>query len=301
MKEHPTPMFPVIVVGPFTKWGIDFTTYHWTSTRGNRYIIVAVEYFTKWVEAMPTLKNDGETTSLFIFNQIIARLGIPKEIIIDHGSRFENKMMSELTSNLGLRQDHSSPYYPQVNGQVEAVNKSLKTILQRTINYAKSNYHLMLYSVLWDYRTYLKTATSFSPFHLIYGLEAVFSIEFQISSLKLAVELLPDTSPLEEHLLYLEQFDEKRRDAALANKAHKQRVKCQYDRSVRPRTFSEGDLFLVYDQDKDPLGEDKFKPMGFGPFIVKEVLKKDAYHLVEFEGNSLVEPRNGLYLNKYYS
>ena len=108
-----------------------------------------------------------------------------------------------------------------MNGQVEAVNKSLKTILQRTINYAKSNYHLMLYSVLWDYRTYLKTATSFSPSHLIYGLEAVFSIEFQISSLKLAVELLPDTSPLEEHLLYLEQFDEKRRDAALANKAHK--------------------------------------------------------------------------------
>jgi hypothetical protein len=58
---------------------------------------------------------------------------------------------------------------------------------------------------------------------------------------------------------------------------------------------------LVYKQYKDPLGAGKFKPMWFRPFIVKEVLKKGAYHLVDFEGNSLVEPRNGIYLKKYYS
>jgi transposase InsO family protein len=75
-------------------------------------------------------KDDGETTALFLFNQIIARFGILREIVTDHGSHFQNQMMTELTSNLGLRQEHSSPYYPQENGQVEAVNKSLKTILQ---------------------------------------------------------------------------------------------------------------------------------------------------------------------------
>jgi hypothetical protein len=58
---------------------------------------------------------------------------------------------------------------------------------------------------------------------------------------------------------------------------------------------------LVYDQDKDPLGAGKFKPMWLGPFIIKEVLKKGAYHLVDFERNALAEPRNGLYLKKYYS
>ena len=83
-----------------------------------------------------------------------------------------------------------------------------------------------------------------------------------------------DTSPLEEQLVHLEQFDEQRRNAALANEAHKHKVKCQYDRSIRPRIFSEGDIVLVYDQDKDPLGAGKFKPMWFGPFIVKEVLKR---------------------------
>jgi hypothetical protein len=105
---------------------------------------------------------------------------------------------------------------------VEAVNKILKTILQRTINSAKSNWHLMLYSTLWAYRTSVKTATGFSPFQLIYRLEVVLPIECQILSLKLAVQLLPDTSPLEERLIYLEQ----RHDAALANETHKHKVKC---------------------------------------------------------------------------
>ena len=65
---------------------------------------------------MPTFKDDGETAALFLFNHIIAHFGVPREIVTDHGSHFQNKMMFELTSNLGLRQEHSSPYYPQVNG-----------------------------------------------------------------------------------------------------------------------------------------------------------------------------------------
>jgi hypothetical protein len=85
----------------------------------------------------------------------------------------------------------------------------------------------------------------------------------------LAVQLLPDTSPLEEWLLYLERLNEQRRDASLGNEAHKQKVKCQYDQSIHPQIFSEGDLVLVYDQDKDPLGAGKFKRMWFEPFIIK--------------------------------
>jgi hypothetical protein len=87
----------------------------------------------------------------------------------------------------------------------------------------------------------------------------------------------------------------------LSNEAHKQKIKCQYDRFVCPWIFSEGELVLVYDQDKDPLGTGKFKPMWFRPFIMKEVLKNGAYGLVDFEGNALAETRNGLYLKKYYS
>jgi hypothetical protein len=169
------------------------------------------------------------------------------------------------------------------------------------INSAKSNWHLMSYSTLWAYQMSVKTATGFSPFQLVYGLEVVFPIECHIPSLKLVVQLLPDTSPLEEQLLYLEQLNEQHRDAALANEAHKHKVKFQYDRSICPHIFSEGDLVLIYDQDRDPLGVGKFKPMWFRPFIIKEALKKGAYRLDDFEGNALAEPRNGLHLKKYYS
>ena len=126
------------------KWRIDYVTCNPDSTGGHKYIIVAIDYFTKWAEAMPTFKDNGETTTFFVFNQIIARFGIPKVIVTDHGSHFQNNMMTKLTTMLGFRQEHSSLYYPQANGQVEAVNKTLKTILKCTIDEAHSNWHIML-------------------------------------------------------------------------------------------------------------------------------------------------------------
>ena len=103
----------------------------------------------------------------------------------------------------------------------------------------------MLYPALWAYRTAVNTATSFSPYHLVYGVESVLLFECEIPSLKLAIELLPDTSALQEHLVHLEQLDEQGRDALVALEVNKCHVKVQYDKFVRPRKFSEGDLVLL--------------------------------------------------------
>jgi len=100
IRAHLTLMFPVIVVDPFSRWGIDFTTCTPVLAGGHKYIIVVVDYFTKWVEAMPTIKNDGETTTIFIFNQVITRFGVPWQIVTDHGTHFENAMMKELAAKL---------------------------------------------------------------------------------------------------------------------------------------------------------------------------------------------------------
>lgn len=159
----------------------------------------------------------------------------------------------------------------------------------------------MLYPALWVYQTSVKTGVGFTHFQLVYGLESIFSIECKIPSLKLAVELLPETSSLKEHLIHLEYLDEQCWDATIINEAHKKRVKTQYDNVVRPQVFSEGDLVLVYDQSKDTLGVGKFKSMWYGPFVVKWVLGKGAYELVDFEGNKLAEPWNGLYFKKYFA
>ena len=83
----------------------------------------------------------------------------------------------------------------------------------------------MLYPALWAYITTVKTATGFSPYQLVHGVELIFPVECEIPSLNLAVELLPDTSPLEEHLVHLEQLDEQRRDALVALELNKHRVK----------------------------------------------------------------------------
>ena len=159
----------------------------------------------------------------------------------------------------------------------------------------------MLFPTLWAYRTSVKDASGFTPFQLVYGLEATLPIECEIPSLKLVAELLPNTTPVEECLLYLERLDETHRLASLAIQAQKKRVKTHFDQTVHPRSFVEGDLVLLYDQANDKLGAGKLEPMWLGPYIVKKVLQKGAYELIDYEGNPLEKPQNGLYLKKYYA
>ena len=84
----------------------------------------------------------------------------------------------------------------------------------------------------------------------------------------------------------------------MALEVNKHRIKVQYDKSVDPRKFSEGDLVLLWDQAKEPLGAGKFNPMWHGPYVVKQVLDKGSYGIVDYEGTTLVEPINGIYLKK---
>jgi hypothetical protein len=125
----------------------------------------------------------------------------------------------------------------------------------------KTIWHTMLFSTLWTYRTSIKSATGFTPFQLVYGLEAIMPIKCEIPSLKLVVELLPNTSTKEECMLYLMRLDETRRDTTLVIEAQKKRVKAQYDKHVKLHIFSEGDLVLLYEQDQDMLGAGKFEAM----------------------------------------
>jgi hypothetical protein len=203
IRSHLAPLHPVVSVGPFSKWGIDFMTCHPQSVGGHGYIIVAVDYFTKWTEAMLTFDNTRKTATLFLFNHVITHFGVPQAIVTDHGSHFRNYIMSELTEKLGLRHDSSTPYYPQANGQVKAINKVVITMIRWMIGIHKTSWHTVLFSALWAYRTSVKSATRFTPFRLVYGMESILPIECEIPSLKLAIEILSNTSTEEERLLYL--------------------------------------------------------------------------------------------------
>jgi hypothetical protein len=95
----------------------------------------------------------------------------------------------------------------------------------------------------------------------VYDLEVVLPIECEIQSLKLVIQLLPKTSAEEEHMLYLTHLDKTHRDATLVIETQKKRVKSQYDKHVKPHVFFEGDLVLLYEQDRDLLGAEKFEAM----------------------------------------
>lgn len=268
---------------------------------GHTYIVVVVEYFTKWAEAIPTFRAEGETTALFLFNQVIYRFGVPLSIATDHGSHFQNHMMTKLTSMIGFQQDQSSSYYSQANGQVEVVNGVLKTMVHRLVDNHKTTWHRKLYSMLWAYRTSVKTTTGFTPFQIAFGLEVVLPIECDIPSLKLVVEFLPDITAKKEWLLSLDQLDETCRDATLALEAHQCQVKAQYEKSIMPRSFQEGELVLLYDQRHDLLGERTLQTLWLGPYIITKFLSKGAYELQDCNGIPLAEPHNGLYLKKYFT
>ena len=91
MFLHPALLHPIITISPFTKWGLDFMDCNLASTGGHHHIIVAIDYLMKWEEDIPTVKSNGETAAHFIFNQIITRFGILKELITDHGRHFQKK------------------------------------------------------------------------------------------------------------------------------------------------------------------------------------------------------------------
>ena len=146
---------------------------------------------------------------------------------------------------------------------------------------------------LWAYRTSAKTTIGFTPFQLVYGLEVVLPIKCEILSLKLAIELLPATSKEEKLFLYLAQLNESRRTISLVFEAHKKCIKGQHDQSVNPHIYSEGDLVLLY-------GIGKFEPIWHGPYVVKRVLIRGAYELIDYNNISLDKLRNCIYIKRYY-
>ena len=112
VRAPPVPLHPVIVASPFCKWGVNFMNCNPASSSNHKYIIMVVDYFTKWAEAMPTYDNIVETTTQFLFNHVIARFGVPKELVSNHEKQFENEVFKEVSHHLRFTHKFDSPYYP---------------------------------------------------------------------------------------------------------------------------------------------------------------------------------------------
>jgi transposase InsO family protein len=167
-------MNPIINPWPFRGWGIDMIgKINPPSSNGHQYILAITDYFTKWVEAIPMKSVTLKDVINFVKEHVIHRFGIPQTITTDGGSIFIFEEFRKFAADVGIKLIRSSPYYAQANGQAEASNQSLIKLIKRKIDENPRHWHEVLSEALWAHRISCHGATNTSPYHLVYGQEAV--------------------------------------------------------------------------------------------------------------------------------
>ncbi|GJX89392.1 reverse transcriptase domain-containing protein [Tanacetum coccineum] len=161
----------------FDVWGIDFMG-PFLSSRGNKYILVAVDYLSKWVEAKALPTNDARVVVKFL-KSLFARFGTPRAIISDRGTHFCNDKFAKVMSKYGVTHRLSTAYHPQTSGQVEVSNRGLKRILERTVGENRASWSDRLDDALWAFRTAYKTPIGCTPYKLVYGKPCHLPIELE--------------------------------------------------------------------------------------------------------------------------
>ncbi|GJR97635.1 reverse transcriptase domain-containing protein [Tanacetum coccineum] len=151
----------------FDIWGIDFMG-PFPSSRGNKYILVAVDYLSKWVEAKALPTNDARVVCKFL-KTLFSRFGAPRAIISDRGTHFCNDQFAKVMLKYGVTHRLSTAYHPQTSGQVEVSNRGLKRILERTVGENRASWSDKLDDALWAFRTAYKTPIGCTPYKLVYG------------------------------------------------------------------------------------------------------------------------------------
>ena len=149
-KLQPLPLKPIEVSAPFQQWGLDFIgEIHPASSGQHRWILIATDYFTKWIKEIPTRQATDAVIISFLENNILSHFGCPNKLITDNAADFKSKMMVEFFHKYQIILGHSAAYHPQGNGLAESSNKSLVNIIKKLLEINKKSWHKKLVNALW--------------------------------------------------------------------------------------------------------------------------------------------------------
>lgn len=271
---------------------------------GMKYVVVAVDYFSKWVEAKALPDKTAAEVGRFLYEDLICRHGCIETIISDQGREFNNELMTELLKLTGVRHRVTRPYHPQANGMVERVNQSLKNALLKTIQEDTSAWPLALPGVLFAYRAVIQRSTKFSPFYLLYQRHPLLPTDLKELTENME-EDTDDPKEIPEEYVDDELFDEesfwevlrftdalrvKVHDAVLENiRKAQEEQKLQYNmKHLTGSDFHVGQSVLLVNSRREERKGGKLEEMPrSGPYIIVELNSTKGARLQNLKGQVL--------------
>lgn len=219
------PLKSIPVEGPWDRVAVDCLEYP-VSKRKNRYVVVFMDYLTKWAEAIPVPNIKATTISKLFINEIVCRFGAPRQLLSDKGSNFTSTLLQEVCDILNTQKIFTTPYHPQTDGLVERFNRTLSSALSTLVSREPACWDDYVQYVLFAYRASCQESTGFSPFMLSFGREPRYPIELQTTPTQRSV-------CSEESFLNVlrETLTEIREKAKLAIEKAQKHQKEQYDKN----------------------------------------------------------------------
>jgi hypothetical protein len=251
-----------------------------TTGKGNRFILVVIDYFTRWPEAYAMPNQEAHTIAEKLIREWISRYGVMKQLHTDQGRSFENEVMRELTDMLRIKKTRTTPYHPQSDGMVERLNRTLKDMLAKTVNDRHDDWDVWISQVLLAYRTTTHMSTGFTPHYMMFGREA-----------RMPVDVIAPDPPGEKDLSrqqYVreskERFQKSYEMARETTGKSTQRYKEYYDAKANGKPFEIGDrvwLHVPYVKKGKSL---KLSRPWTGPYVVMKKLS-DLVYRIQMENN----------------